>query len=50
MEREYFESLVEELFKAEKNRHIGDEDYIQSLEQDIEKLQKEIILLHTLKL
>ena len=43
MEREYFENLVEELFKAEENRYIGDEDYIESLEQDIEKLQKEII-------
>jgi len=43
MDRAYFENLVEELFKAQKNRHIGDEDYIESLEQDIEKLQKEII-------
>ena len=40
---EYFESLVDELFKAYKNRHIGDEDYIKSLEQDIKKLEKHII-------
>jgi|TARA_B100000131_G_C18027473_1_gene577019 hypothetical protein len=43
IDREYFESLVDELFKAQENRYVGDEDYIESLEQDIEQLEKEII-------
>jgi len=42
VDKEYFESLVNELFRAEENRYVGDEDYIESLEQDIEQLQKEI--------
>ena len=42
IDREYFESLVDELFKAQENRYVGDEDYIESLEQDIEQLEKEL--------
>ena len=42
VDKEYFESLVNELFRAEENRYVGDEDYIESLEKDIEQLQKEI--------
>ena len=42
IDKEYFESLVNELFKAEENRYVGDEDYIESLEQDIEQLQREL--------
>jgi hypothetical protein len=32
---EYLEQLIQELEKSLANRYIGDDDYIESLEQDI---------------
>ena len=32
---EYLEQLIQELNKSLANRYIGDDDYIESLEQDI---------------